>query len=192
MTPEPNALKVLKPLKTYSMLPRSSTCVASPLPFHMDGPSTSSPISARNPTQAAANIFSVEDTSCSFSLDASDGEFRCFSDQNSSSKPRAIHLLLKELNLAASDLTPRKQKLYYRIRRMESALCKLREKYRARKLKELCDVEISNSLNAEAARLLSAIFRNSRYKPRGRRWNLEEKILALSLLKRSRKCYKLL
>jgi hypothetical protein len=89
-------------------------------------------------------------------------------------------------------LTPRKQKLYYRIRRKESALCKLRKKYRSRKLKELCDAEISNSLNAKAATLLAAICRNSIYKPRGRRWNLEEKILALSLLKRSRKCYKLL
>jgi hypothetical protein len=89
-------------------------------------------------------------------------------------------------------LTPRKQKLYYRIRRKESALCKLRKKYRERNLKEQCDVEISNSLNENAAMLLAAIFRNSTFKPRGRRWNLEEKILALSLLKRSRKCYKLL
>ena len=52
--------------------------------------------------------------------------------------------------------------------------------------------EISNSLNAEAVRLLAAIIRNSRYKPRGRRWNFEEKILALSLLKRSPKSYTLL
>jgi hypothetical protein len=52
--------------------------------------------------------------------------------------------------------------------------------------------EISKSLNAEAVRLLAAIIRNSRYKPRGRRWNFEEKILALSLLKRSPKSYILL
>ena len=52
--------------------------------------------------------------------------------------------------------------------------------------------EISNSLNAEAVRLLAAIIRNSRHKPRGRRWNSEEKILALSLLKRSPKSYILL
>jgi hypothetical protein len=71
--------------------------------------------------------------------------------------------------------------------------------YRSRKLKDLCDVdsdplmqEISNSLNAEAVRLLSAIIRNSRYKPRGRRWNFEEKMLALSLLKHSPKSYVLL
>jgi cytochrome c553 len=72
-----------------------------------------------------------------------------------------------------SDLTPRKQKLYHRIRRKESALCKLRKKYRSRKLKDFCDVdsdplmqEISNSLNAEAVRLLAAIIS---HKPRGRR-----------------------
>ena len=40
--------------------------------------------------------------------------------------------------------------------------------------------------------LVTAIFRNSRHMPRGRRWNFEEKILALSLLKRSPKSYILL
>jgi hypothetical protein len=47
-------------------------------------------------------------------------------------------------------------------------------------------------LNAEAVRLLAAIIRNSRHKPRGSRWNFEDKILALSLLKRSPKSYILL
>jgi hypothetical protein len=127
----------------------------------------------------------VEDTSLSLSLDSSttsDGEFGCFSDQNSSSKPTARRSLLRELNLALSDLTPRKRKLYQRIRRKESAICKLRRKYRSRKLKDLCDVdsdplmqEISKSLNAEAVRLLAAVIRNSRRKLSGRRWNFEEK-----------------
>jgi hypothetical protein len=49
--------------------------------------------------------------------------------------------------------------------------------------------EISNSLNAEAARLLAAIIKNSRHKPRKRRWNFQEKFLALSLLKHSPKSY---
>ena len=107
--------------------------------------------------------------------------------------------MLKELNLAVSDLTPRKRKLCQRIHRKESALCKLRKKYVSSKLNDLCDVdsdplmqEISNSLNAEAVSLLAAIIRNSRHKPKRRRWNLEEKILALSLLKRSPKSYMLL
>jgi len=66
-------------------------------------------------------------------------------------------------------------------------------------LKDLCDVdsdpvtqESSNSLNAGAVRLLAAIIRNSRHKPRGRRWNFEEKILALSIIKHSPKSYILL
>jgi hypothetical protein len=57
-----------------------------------------------------------------------------------------------------SDLTPRKRKPYQRIWRKESAPLMQ---------------EISNSLNAEAVRLLAAIIRNSRHKPRGRRWNFE-------------------
>jgi len=52
--------------------------------------------------------------------------------------------------------------------------------------------EISNSLNAEAVRFLAAVIRNSRHKPRGRGWNFEEKILALSVFKRSLKSYILL
>ena len=65
-------------------------------------------------------------------------------------------------------------------------------------MKDLCDVDsdplmqkISNSLNAEAVSLLAAIIRNSRHKPRGRRWNIKEKFW-LSLLKRSPKSYILL
>jgi hypothetical protein len=98
-----------------------------------------------------------------------------------------------------SDLVPRKQKLYQRIWIKESALCKLRNKNTSRKLKDLCDVvcdpmmqEISNSLNAEAVRLLAAIIRNIRHKLRGRRWNFEENVLALSVLKRSPKSYVIL
>jgi hypothetical protein len=98
-----------------------------------------------------------------------------------------------------SDLTPRERNFYQRIRRKGSAVCKLRKKYRSRKLKDLCDVdsdplmqEISNSLNADAVRLFSATIRNSRHKPRGRRWNFEEKILALSLIKLNPTSYILL
>jgi hypothetical protein len=99
LTPEENILQVLPPLRTYSKLRSSSTHIETPFPTHIDGPSTSS---VRNPTQAAASIFSVENTSLSLSLDSSDGGFGCFSDQNSSSKPTARRSLLKELNLAMS------------------------------------------------------------------------------------------
>jgi hypothetical protein len=52
--------------------------------------------------------------------------------------------------------------------------------------------EISNCLNAEAVRLLAAVIRNSRHKLKGKRWNFEDKILALSLLMHSPKSYTLL
>jgi hypothetical protein len=40
--------------------------------------------------------------------------------------------------------------------------------------------------------LLKGIFRNSKCTPKGRRWNFEDKMLALSLLKRSPKSYSFL
>jgi hypothetical protein len=52
--------------------------------------------------------------------------------------------------------------------------------------------DISNSLNVEAVRLLPAIIRHSKHKPKGRKWNFEDKILALSLLKHSPKSCTLL
>ena len=55
LTPEENSLQVLLPLTTYSKLPLSSTRIETPLPIHIDGPSTSSPISVPNPKQAAAS-----------------------------------------------------------------------------------------------------------------------------------------
>jgi hypothetical protein len=42
-----------------------------------------------------------------YSATASDGEFGCFSDQNSSSKPRTRRSLLMKLHLAKSDDTQR-------------------------------------------------------------------------------------
>jgi len=49
--------------------------------------------------------------------------------------------------------------------------------------------DISTSLNAEGIRLLKGIFRNNKCKPKGRRWNFEDKMLALSFLERSPKSY---
>jgi hypothetical protein len=52
--------------------------------------------------------------------------------------------------------------------------------------------KLSSSLSVEAARLLAATVRNSRQKPKGRRWTFEDKVLALALMKRSPKSYILL
>jgi hypothetical protein len=65
-------------------------------------------------------------------------------------------------------------------------------------LKKLCNVDrnpvmenLSSSLAVEAARLLAAIIRNSRQKLKSRRWNSDDKVLALALLKCSPKSYSL-
>ena len=91
LTPEENYLQVLPPLRTYSKLRSSSTHIETPLPTHIDGPSTSSPICVPNPTAAAANILSVEDTSLSLSLDSSDGEFGCKISTNSVQFPWFVY-----------------------------------------------------------------------------------------------------
>jgi len=127
-------------------------------------------------------VFADEDIFCPLKLNASDGELRRFISPNPSSKPRARHSLLRELNLATvSHFTPREILLYVRIRKKERALCKLRRTCR-KILKFTSDVEVNTvtediptSLNAEGIRLLKGIFRNSKRKPKGRRWNFEEK-----------------
>ena len=87
-----------------------------------------------------------------------------------------------------AELTPRKKKLYYMIRTRESALCKLRKKYRAKKLKEVCQLDsnrliqsLSSSLNVDTSRFLASIVRNSKQESKVRRWSYKEKIwLSLS------------
>jgi hypothetical protein len=88
--------------------------------------------------------------------------------------------------------------LPYDILKKDSVSCKLRKKCR-QNLKFVSDVEvntliddISASLNAESIWLLKGIFRNSKCKPKGRRWNFEDTLVALSLLKHSPKSYSFL
>jgi len=52
--------------------------------------------------------------------------------------------------------------------------------------------DISTSLTAEDIRLFKDICGNIKRTPKGRRWNFEDKMLALSLLKRSPKSYSFL
>jgi hypothetical protein len=90
-----------------------------------------------------------------------DREFRHTSPPSLSSKLRARHSLLRELNLAtASQFTLRKKLLCDKIWKKESALRKSRRKYR-QNLKLVSGVgiytlmeDISASLNAEGIRLL--------------------------------------
>ncbi|XP_023725462.1 uncharacterized protein LOC111874307 [Cryptotermes secundus] len=178
--------------------PYSKTMVHSTvtsIPIHADCLSTSSQTSAvQPPPPTTANTFAAKETSLplsSVNTNASDGELGHINCQSSSSKPRAKQSLLKnkkELNLASlSELSPRERKLYELIRNKESELCKNKKKYKGNKLKKLCDVDngplmqsLSSSLSLDATRFLAAMFRNIRQKPKGRRWNLDEKVLALS------------
>jgi len=73
-------------------------------------------------------MFAIEDIYCPLNLNDSDGEFRGINRPNPSSKPRARLSVLRELNLATlSQFTPREKLLYDKIRKKESALCKLRK-----------------------------------------------------------------
>jgi hypothetical protein len=202
LTPEDD-LHDLPPTRTYSK--RSLTSLTlTPTPVHAESPSTFSQISALQVSPASANTFAAGETSStpgSVDVSASDGELGHIKCQSSSSKPRARHSLLKELNLASlPELTPRKRKLHDCIRKKESVLCKLKKMYKAKKLmKKLCCVgsdplmeNLSSSLTVQAARLLAAIVRNSRHKPKGRRSNFDDKVLALSVLKHSPKSYYIL
>jgi hypothetical protein len=85
-------------------------------------------------------------------------------------------------------------KLYKHIRNKESEHCNLRKKYKGEKMIKLCDVDsdplmqsLSSFFSLEVAGLLATMFWNSTQKPKVRRWNFDEKVLALSLLKRSPK-----
>jgi len=90
----------------------------------------------------------------------------------------------KKLNLArVAELTPRRKKLYNMIWTREIALCKLRKKYRAKKLKEVCQLDsnpliqsLSSSLNVDTSRFLATIFRNSKHDPKCRSWSYKEKV----------------
>ena len=124
------------------------------------------------------------------------GELGSVSLQSSSPKRKARHSVLKNLDLdRVAELTPMKKKLYHMIRTRESALCKLRKKYRAKNLK-VCQLDsnpliqsLSSALNMDSLRFLASIVRNSNHEPKGRRWSYKEKVLAVSILKCSPRSY---
>jgi hypothetical protein len=62
--------------------------------------------------------------------------------QSTSSKRKASHFVPSKLVLdRVAELTPRNKKPSGRIRKRESALCKLRKTYKAKKLKEVCKLD---------------------------------------------------
>ena len=48
---------------------------------------------------------------------------------------------------------------------------------------------LSSSLNVDTSRFLACIVRNSKHEPKGRRWSYKEKVLPVSILKRSPRSY---
>ena len=118
------------------------------------------------------------------------GELGSISLQSSSSKHKARHFVLTKLVLGrVAELTPRNKKLYNLIRTRDSAFCKLRKMYRAKKLNEVCMLDsnpliqsLSFSLNVVQDFWLS-IARKSKHEPKGRMWISKEICLAVSILK---------
>lgn len=104
-------------------------------------------------------------------------------------------------NLIKSDMTPRKQKLIKIIHNKEDYLRKLKSlsKKRLYSMKALSNLNESNVKNifkdmtSVTANFMISQIRSVKVKgAKGRRWNLEDKILALCIFKRSPKCYSLL
>ena len=119
------------------------------------------------------------------------GELGSISLQSSSSKHKARHFVLTKLVLdRVAKLTPRNKKPYNMIRTRDSALCKLRKMYKAKKLNEICMLDsnpliqsLSFSLNVVTSRFWLSIDRKSKHEPKGRMWNAKEICLAVSILK---------
>jgi len=160
----PDYLSVQKPIKTYSKL-----SITTPKTF--------------SNTEPSILLGRVNENACG-------GELGSISLQSSSPKGKARHSILKKLDLDRVDeLTLRKKKLHNMIQTRESALCKLRKKYRAKKLKEVCQLDsdpliqsLSSSMNVDTSRFLASVVRNSKHEPRSRRWSYKEEVLAVSTL----------
>ena len=95
------------------------------------------------------------------------GELGSMSLQSSSSKHKAMYFVLTKLVLdRVAELTPRNKKLYNMIWTREGALCKMRKTYRAKKQKEVCQLDsnrliqsLSSSLSVDTSRFLASIDR---------------------------------
>ncbi|CAG4960582.1 unnamed protein product [Parnassius apollo] len=109
--------------------------------------------------------------------------------------------ILKELDLSKSlELTPKKLKLYKRCRRNLSEIRRLRKKIKKQpralfktlttnsNVQSLMDKNISGPF----ALLLQSQLQNTPRKLTGRRWSIDDKVMALSIYKRSTGCYRLL
>ncbi|KAJ8965084.1 hypothetical protein NQ317_016114 [Molorchus minor] len=104
-------------------------------------------------------------------------------------------------NLSRTTATPRKVKLMDMVCRKEDQIRKLKVicKERANDIKALSNIDDSTvvrnlfeGMSTTTSDFLISQLRCAKRDPKGRRWTIEEKVVALALLKRSPKCYKLL
>ncbi|XP_046142525.1 uncharacterized protein LOC123987998 [Osmia bicornis bicornis] len=118
-----------------------------------------------------------------------------------SSTPKRKRLRLLQNNDSEIDLTLKAARLYNiatQIRRKQLNVSKTLIGYRKR-LREAqkCTentvlLKLMSTLSKPQQLFLSMQFRNSEYKPQGRRFTMKEKVLALALYKQSGRCYRLL
>lgn len=117
-------------------------------------------------------------------------------------KRKRRSLVLSKINVSRiSQLTPRKKFLFGRLKDKVVDLQRLQKKYRKKTLalKRLSnDMKnghssvvgaLSKSMSLTAAKLLASQVGHSQRAPKGHRWSTEEKCMALSIYKRSPKCY---
>ncbi|KPJ10877.1 hypothetical protein RR48_10057 [Papilio machaon] len=116
----------------------------------------------------------------------------------SSKKQNRRRSILKPLGVGkVKELSPREQKLYYTCRRSLQKIAVLKQKLKQKKkinpinklvndehVRKLFDSNLSDSF----VLLLQSQIQNCPRKPKGRRYNLKQQILALSLYKKSPAC----
>lgn len=101
------------------------------------------------------------------------------------------------------ELTPKKIKLYKRCRKNVAEILRLRKKFREVKkcnrdiLKYLqSNIAVNNiiksKLSCSSYLLLQSQLQNNTRRLTGRRWTLDDRVLALSIYKKSSSCYRLL
>lgn len=128
----------------------------------------------------------------------------CSLDKFSTPKTRSLTLARIQITRKKQLSTPRKQYLYAYAKRKERVMKSLKRRIASREKQLSSLLELQNfdpnafvrkiSLSHEMSRA-SAVFvgsqlRCSKKKPKGRRWTLEEKVMALSLYKKSPKAYR--
>lgn len=190
-----------------SVLPdfNSSTISSAPTPFLASTPFSHAkkqlPFSECFPVNDTTEVLAVplEESACK-----ADYKSSCkvpSSAKKKSSKKKWSSFLRNVDAIRISDLTPRKAVLHKLLRSKVKALDLARKKYRkdVTRLANLKHVEkhpaveeLSKRLSCVAGKLLLSQLRCGLQKPKGRRWTLDEKTIALAVLKRSSRCYSLL